>query len=204
MTDAEASAAFPWLQDYWSTFGPFFARPPGGESLAQVCERVYAFLQKVARTMAGKRVLVVSHAGTMWWHIPQHPTQSLSDSVVMVAAHTDAREEHLLGEFRTVGLVSWRFVCLDQAVWGVMRVEATKQDPVSTMCRHFGTGHAFGDVPYAQVHRGLGLESPRPIVVDAEQEAIDSWQWNNRAPRPFPPASRVPGDGMYRRGLPRP
>ena len=66
MTDAEASAAFPWLQDYWSTFGPFFARPPGGESLAQVCERVYAFLQKVARTMAGKRVLVVSHGGTMW------------------------------------------------------------------------------------------------------------------------------------------
>ena len=66
MTDAEASAAFPWLQDYWSTFGPFFARPPGGESLAQVCERVYAFLQRVARTMAGKRVLIVSHAGTIW------------------------------------------------------------------------------------------------------------------------------------------
>lgn len=66
MTDAEASAAFPWLQDYWNTFGPFFARPPGGESLAQVCERVYAFVQRLARLMAGKRVLVVSHAGTMW------------------------------------------------------------------------------------------------------------------------------------------
>ncbi|HEY0873526.1 MAG TPA: histidine phosphatase family protein [Vicinamibacterales bacterium] len=66
MTDAEASAAFPWLRDYWATFGPFFARPPGGESLAQVCERVYAFLQRVARTMAGKRVLIVSHAGTIW------------------------------------------------------------------------------------------------------------------------------------------
>lgn len=66
MTDAEAQAAFPWLQEYWSTFGPFFARPPGGESLAQVCERVYAFLQKLARTMAGKRVLVVTHGGTMW------------------------------------------------------------------------------------------------------------------------------------------
>ena len=66
MTDAEASVAFPWWQDYWHTFGPFFARPPGGESLAQVCERVYAFLQKVARTMAGKRVLIVSHGGTMW------------------------------------------------------------------------------------------------------------------------------------------
>lgn len=66
MTDAEATAAFPWLQDYWNTFGPFFARPPGGESLAQVCERVYAFLQRVARTMAGRRVLVVTHGGTLW------------------------------------------------------------------------------------------------------------------------------------------
>jgi broad specificity phosphatase PhoE len=66
MTDAEAAGAFPWLQDYWTMFGPFFARPPGGESLAQVCERVYAFLQKLGRTMGGKRVLIVSHAGTMW------------------------------------------------------------------------------------------------------------------------------------------
>jgi broad specificity phosphatase PhoE len=66
MTDAEAQAAFPWLQDYWSTFGPFFARPPGGESLADVCGRVYTYLQKLARTMAGKRVLIVTHGGTIW------------------------------------------------------------------------------------------------------------------------------------------
>lgn len=66
MTDAEAMQAFPWLQDYWNTFGPFFARPPGGESLAQVCERVYSFLQKLARTMAGRRILVVTHGGTIW------------------------------------------------------------------------------------------------------------------------------------------
>jgi broad specificity phosphatase PhoE len=66
MTDGEAQAAFPWLNDYWTTFGPFFARPPGGESLADVCERVYAFLQKLARTMAGRRVLVVTHGGTIW------------------------------------------------------------------------------------------------------------------------------------------
>lgn len=66
MTDVEASAAFPWLQDYWNTSGAFFARPPGGESLAQVCERVYAFLQKVTRDLSGRRVLVVTHAGTIW------------------------------------------------------------------------------------------------------------------------------------------
>lgn len=66
MTDAEAAAAFPWLQGYWNTFGPFFARPPGGESLAQVCERVYTFLQKLARTMAGRKVLLVTHGGTIW------------------------------------------------------------------------------------------------------------------------------------------
>lgn len=66
MTDAEAQAAFPWLNDYWTTFGPFFARPPGGESLADVCARVYAFLQKLSRTMAGRRVMVVTHGGTMW------------------------------------------------------------------------------------------------------------------------------------------
>jgi broad specificity phosphatase PhoE len=54
------------VQACWKTSGPFFTRPLGGESLAQVCERVQAFLQKVARTMAGKRVLIVSHAGTMW------------------------------------------------------------------------------------------------------------------------------------------
>jgi broad specificity phosphatase PhoE len=32
MTDAEAVVAFPWLQDYWTTFGPFFARSPAGRA----------------------------------------------------------------------------------------------------------------------------------------------------------------------------
>lgn len=31
MTEAEVDAAFPWLAEYWKTFGGFFARPPGGE-----------------------------------------------------------------------------------------------------------------------------------------------------------------------------
>src|SRR5687767_989135 len=34
MTRDEAETAFPWLHEYWQTFGGFMARPPGGESLA--------------------------------------------------------------------------------------------------------------------------------------------------------------------------
>lgn len=65
MTTAEAEAAFPWLRDYWRTAGSFYARPPGGESVAQVCERVYLFLNMLFRDRAGKKVLFVTHGLTM-------------------------------------------------------------------------------------------------------------------------------------------
>jgi broad specificity phosphatase PhoE len=65
MTTVEAGAAFPWLQGYWDTFGRFFARPPGGESLAEVAERVYLFLGMLFRDRARQKVLVVSHGGTL-------------------------------------------------------------------------------------------------------------------------------------------
>lgn len=65
MTTAEAEAAFPYLQEYWRTVGPFFARPPGGESVAQVCERVRMFLDRVESAHAGGRVLVVTHGVTL-------------------------------------------------------------------------------------------------------------------------------------------
>jgi probable phosphoglycerate mutase len=65
MTTAEAEAAFPWLQAYWDTFGGWFARPPGGESLADVASRTYTFLNMLFRDRAGKRVLVVTHGGTL-------------------------------------------------------------------------------------------------------------------------------------------
>lgn len=65
MTTTEAGDAFPWLQEHWDTFGRFFARPPGGESLADVAQRVYLFLGMLFRDRAGARILVVSHGGTM-------------------------------------------------------------------------------------------------------------------------------------------
>ena len=65
MTTAEAEAAFPWLNEYWQTFGGFMARPPGGESLADVTGRVHMFLNTIARDHAGQKILVVTHGGTL-------------------------------------------------------------------------------------------------------------------------------------------
>ncbi len=66
MSTAEAEAAFPWLQDYWNTYGPIFGRPPGGDSLADVAKRVYPFLSMLFRDRAGQRLLVVTHGETLW------------------------------------------------------------------------------------------------------------------------------------------
>lgn len=65
MTEEEVAKTFPWLYDYWKSFGGFFARPPGGESLAQVTERAYAFLNMLFRDRGGKKVFVVTHGGTL-------------------------------------------------------------------------------------------------------------------------------------------
>lgn len=65
MTKDEAEAAFPWLEEYWKTHGSFFSRPPGGESLADVANRVSAFLNILYSEYAGKTVFIVTHAGTI-------------------------------------------------------------------------------------------------------------------------------------------
>lgn len=65
MTTAEVDAAFPWLQEYWHTVGPLFARPPGGESLADVAGRVQLFFESCEQQLAGRRVLLVTHAGVV-------------------------------------------------------------------------------------------------------------------------------------------
>jgi broad specificity phosphatase PhoE len=65
MTEAEVRAAFPWLDPHWETFGPWFSRPPGGESLADVSNRAALFLDAMFRDRTGARVLVVTHGGTL-------------------------------------------------------------------------------------------------------------------------------------------
>jgi 2,3-bisphosphoglycerate-dependent phosphoglycerate mutase len=65
MTQEEFERHFPWMDHYWKTFGAFFAHPPGGESMAQVSQRVALFLDHLYRDLAGKKVLIVSHGGTI-------------------------------------------------------------------------------------------------------------------------------------------
>jgi len=65
MTEDEVLQHFPWFPEYWKTFGGFLSRPVGGESLAQVVERVYTFLNMLFRDRAGKKILVVTHGGTL-------------------------------------------------------------------------------------------------------------------------------------------
>jgi len=64
MTNAEAGAAFPWLKDYWAVTGPFYASPPGGESVAKVCERIHLFLDTLS-PLGNKDILVVTHGITL-------------------------------------------------------------------------------------------------------------------------------------------
>lgn len=61
MTKAEVDAQFPWLEEYWRTTGPLFARPLGGESVADVVIRVGAFLREMFADAAGERVLISTH-----------------------------------------------------------------------------------------------------------------------------------------------
>ncbi len=65
MTEPEAKKAFPWLQEYWNTYGGFFAYPVGGESIAKMTERVHQFLGMIFAQHAGQKIMVVTHGGTI-------------------------------------------------------------------------------------------------------------------------------------------
>ena len=117
MTTAEAEAAFPWLQGYWDTFGRFFARPPGGESLAEVAERVYLFLGMLFRDRPGQRILVVSHGGTLrvfryllerWSHdefLERWESEPVDNCAVTAYAHDRASGRLML---RALNVMHWQ------------------------------------------------------------------------------------------------
>jgi len=114
MTTAEAEAAFPWLAEYWRTFGGFMARPPGGESLADVVNRVYTFLNMLFRDRAGQKIMAVTHGGTIRclrfvlerWGYEQAerwaPGQSPANCGVTVYRCADTGDRLDLQEYNTV------------------------------------------------------------------------------------------------------
>lgn len=53
-----------WPQEYkrWQD-DPYNLKPPGGETLTELCDRTSVFLKKVATKHPDGRILVVSHAG---------------------------------------------------------------------------------------------------------------------------------------------
>ncbi|HBM45430.1 MAG: hypothetical protein UR85_C0011G0024 [Candidatus Nomurabacteria bacterium GW2011_GWF2_35_66] len=65
MTQEDVNKFFPYLDPYWKKYGPFYSRPPGGESQTDVCERVYRFIGMLFSQRAGKKVLVITHGGAM-------------------------------------------------------------------------------------------------------------------------------------------
>jgi hypothetical protein len=62
MTTAEAEAAFPWLQPYWETYAPFFARPPGGERGRLSVSTVHRVLQRGWRAPSNSSRGSLGHA----------------------------------------------------------------------------------------------------------------------------------------------
>ena len=114
MTEKEAKKTFPWMHEYWETFGGFFSRPIGGESLADVVQRVYLFLNMLFRDRAGKRVLVVTHGGTLRcfrfllerWNYEQAlhwPEGQAAENCGVTAYEFDESEQRLvLREYNTV------------------------------------------------------------------------------------------------------
>lgn len=65
MTAEEVAKHFPWYSGHVETFGEFYSRPPGGQSQADLCDQVARFLDELNRFQAGRKVLLVTHGGTI-------------------------------------------------------------------------------------------------------------------------------------------
>lgn len=64
MTTEQVNRYFPYLQEYYDTFGPFYTTPPGGKSLVDHCKWVADFIQIMNNIRAGQKVCVIDHGHT--------------------------------------------------------------------------------------------------------------------------------------------
>lgn len=117
MTTAEAEAAFPWLAEYWKTFGGFFGRPVGGQSLADKTFECQLFLNMIYERRAGQTVFVVTHGGTLrcfrflieHWNFDQAlswPPGQLPENCGITVYRVDDSGQHL--KLETYNEVFWK------------------------------------------------------------------------------------------------
>ena len=117
MTTEEAETNFPFLREHWQTFGGWFSRPPGGESLADVAARVHTFLDTLFRDRVGMKVWVQLHGGTLrafrfllerWTYeqaLKWPPGQSPENCGITVYNLDEIKNHLVLQEYNTV---CWR------------------------------------------------------------------------------------------------
>ena len=71
MTKEESKKYFPYLQDHWNKAGPLLARPPGGESVADMLPRVQIATSSISDQLFEEvdkeenKLLVVTHGRTL-------------------------------------------------------------------------------------------------------------------------------------------
>lgn len=61
VTVSEVKKRFPYLSSYYERTSPYLFRPPGGESIADVYERVKSALRDIFAEYSSKNILLVSH-----------------------------------------------------------------------------------------------------------------------------------------------
>lgn len=64
MTEEQFYQHFPWMRWYWEHTPRYLARPVGGESIAEVVDRVRPCLKHIGRRFRLRRVLIVAHGRT--------------------------------------------------------------------------------------------------------------------------------------------
>lgn len=85
MTHDEVARYFPWFPEHERVHGEFYTVPPGGESIAQVLDRVNLFFLKYQNAFEGKRVLHVSHGRVLSCMRMLHEAWSIEQMVAYLA-----------------------------------------------------------------------------------------------------------------------
>ncbi len=132
MTITQVATFFPWYLEYEAATGPFYARPPGGESVADVCARVHRFIDELRRNHNGQRVFLVTHGHVMrafrFWLDQMSPADTDSLFVSHIPNCAVLRYQRVLREG------AWTFVRdqeTEQTVWQEFQARCGTSMPAS-------------------------------------------------------------------------